>query len=83
MVDRVRGLDSYGMKPKPIVFNEDSTNLANLEVAVGRKTSWGYYDQGSNDYRDGFQTPPVNWSINTSEKRAFFDRVASLTGKRP
>jgi hypothetical protein len=27
----------------------------------------------------GFQTVPVNWSINTARKRAFFDRVAELT----
>ena len=28
----------------------------------------------------GFQTPPVNWRINTVEKKAFFDRVAEVTG---
>ncbi|MFN3730042.1 MAG: hypothetical protein ACK4XJ_10050 [Fimbriimonadaceae bacterium] len=28
----------------------------------------------------GFQTLPVNWSINTGHKRAFFDAVADLTG---
>jgi len=28
----------------------------------------------------GFQTPPVNWTINTPEKRAFFSRVAEVTG---
>jgi hypothetical protein len=33
-------------------------------------------------YQDlsGFQTVPVNWSINTPAKRAFFDRVAAITG---
>jgi hypothetical protein len=30
----------------------------------------------------GFQTVPVNWSINTARKRAFFDRVAALTRNR-
>ncbi|RPJ52471.1 MAG: hypothetical protein EHM21_00020 [Chloroflexi bacterium] len=28
----------------------------------------------------GFQTVPVNWSINTEEKRAFFTKVAEITG---
>lgn len=29
----------------------------------------------------GYQTPPVNWGINTPEKRAFFSRVAEITGQ--
>jgi len=28
----------------------------------------------------GFQTPPVNWMINTPHKRNFFERVAEVTG---
>lgn len=28
----------------------------------------------------GFQTVPINWSINTDHKRAFFNRVAEITG---
>lgn len=28
----------------------------------------------------GFQTPPINWTINTDHKRAFFHRVAQVTG---
>lgn len=28
----------------------------------------------------GFQTIPVNWGLNTAEKRAFFNRVRLLTG---
>ena len=27
----------------------------------------------------GFQTLPVNWSVNTAIKRAFFDRVREIT----
>jgi hypothetical protein len=29
----------------------------------------------------GFQTVPVNWSVNTQEKRAFFERVGEITGE--
>jgi hypothetical protein len=28
----------------------------------------------------GFQTLPVNWAINSPEKRAFFDRLKAITG---
>ena len=28
----------------------------------------------------GFQTPPVNWTINSPFKRAFFSQVAEITG---
>ena len=60
---------------KPIVFNEDSTSIANMDAATAAGSSWGYYDQGTNNYRDGFQSPPINWTINTSSKQAFFDHV--------
>jgi hypothetical protein len=36
--------------------------------------SWGYYDQS------GFQSPPVNWGINTETKRQFFQIVKTITG---
>jgi hypothetical protein len=79
MVDRVRASPAYQARPKPIVFNEDSTSLAKFDTAVARRASWGYYDQGSNNYVDGYQSPPVNWTINTSRKRSFFDHVARFT----
>lgn len=77
MVDELRAMDAYG--GEPIVFNEDSVDLDNMRSAVERGASWGYYDQGANDYVQGFQSPPTNWSINTPEKRAFFDLVRELT----
>jgi hypothetical protein len=81
MVAKLRGGSSYRASAKPVVFNEDSTSLDNMDAAIGAGASWGYYDKGENDYRDGFQAPPVQWSISTDEKRAFFARVASLTGR--
>jgi hypothetical protein len=80
MVDAVRASAAYQAHPKPIVFNEDSTAVANFDAAVSRRSSWGYYDQGQNNYRDGFQSPPVNWTLSTAAKRAFFDRVGAFTG---
>ncbi|MEM2169970.1 MAG: VCBS repeat-containing protein, partial [Candidatus Bathyarchaeia archaeon] len=83
MVSAVRSrLQSFGM-PKPIVFNEDSTDLRNMEAALSEGASWGYYDQGRNNYRDGFQSPPTNWLINTPSKRAFFRKAAEWVGIYP
>jgi nicotinamidase-related amidase len=31
----------------------------------------------------GYQTVPVNWGINTDEKRAFFEKVAEITASTP
>jgi hypothetical protein len=78
MVAQVRGKSAYRADPKPIVFNEDSPSLANFEAALDVGASWGFFHRGSNNYRDGFQAPPVNWTINTDRKQAFFSRVADF-----
>jgi hypothetical protein len=49
-------------------------------AAFENYASWGYYDQGKNDYINGFQSPPVNWSINTEKKKAFFELLRKITG---
>ncbi|MBN2047513.1 MAG: hypothetical protein JW750_06710 [Anaerolineaceae bacterium] len=101
-IDIVRSMPAYRKHPKPLMINEDSPGIPNLETAWQRHVSWGYYDQGYGgadayggdrymDYRSrpretsvealsGFQTPPIHWGINTSEKQAFYNRVAQLTG---
>jgi hypothetical protein len=101
-IHAVQAMEAYQRHPKPIVINEDSPGLPNLEAAWRNGVSWGYFDQGfggpaawagdayvdyrsrprESRYRDlsGFQTPPVNWTINTDLKRAFFTRVAEITG---
>ncbi len=47
------------------------------------KHDWSAHPRESR-YEDlsGFQTVPVNWSINTPHKRAFFGRVAEVTQGR-
>lgn len=74
-----------GWTPKPVLFNEDDhydfeRPANNFTAAVGEYASWGYYDQGRNNYEDGYQSPPVNWGLNTARKRAFFRLVAEITG---
>ncbi|MBC7237906.1 MAG: hypothetical protein H5T69_18845, partial [Chloroflexi bacterium] len=97
----VREMPAWQAAPKPIVINEDSPAVPNLDAAWRNYASWGYYDQGfegqgedpyvhyaprprwnTGPYEElnGFQTPPVNWSINTDFKRRFFRRVAEITG---
>lgn len=88
----------YNENPRPIVINEDSIDIKNLDIAVDEGVSWGFYSQGfGSNYRDfrwdwtlhereenyeklsGFQTPPINWQINTDFKKMFFNRVKTIT----
>jgi hypothetical protein len=100
--DQIRAMPEFKANPKPLMINEDSTGIPNLEVSWQNFVSWGYYDQGYNgearqhdiwvedtpfrlrevrfENLSGFQTVPVNWSINTPRKQAFFGRVAEITG---
>jgi hypothetical protein len=80
LVAKIRESEAFRSQPKPIVFNEACTDVACLDAAVESYASWGYHDHGTNDYEDGFQSPPVNWTINTPTKRAFFERVRGITG---
>jgi hypothetical protein len=75
MVDQTRALPSY--RPMPILFNEDDhfdfeQPANNFLAALSRFASWGYFDPGQNDYRDGYQSVPVNWGLSTERKQGFF-----------
>jgi hypothetical protein len=97
----IQAMPAYRQNPKPILINEDSPAVPNLDAAWRNGASWGYYDQGFEGQAgdpyvhyaprprwnagpfaalNGFQTPPVNWTLNTPFKRAFFRRVAEVTG---
>lgn len=83
MIEETRMLT--GDTPMPIVFNEDDhfdfeRPVNNMTQALSRYASWGYFDPGANNYRDGYQCPPVNWGINTPTKMAFFDLLKEITG---
>jgi hypothetical protein len=83
MVRETRALRSY--RPMPILFNEDDhygfeKPWNNMLAALSEYASWGYYDQGANNYRDGYQSPPTNWGINTDRKKGFFSLVREVTG---
>jgi hypothetical protein len=83
MVDQARAVPGY--RPMPILFNEDDhfdfdQPLNNFIAAISRGASWGFFDPGENNYRDGYQSPPVNWGLSTERKRAFFQLVKEMTG---
>jgi hypothetical protein len=79
-ISAIRARPAYQADPKPIVVTEDSTRISNFDAAVAAGTSWGYHDKDNNNYLTGFQTPPINWGLTTTAKRAFFDRVAYYAG---
>lgn len=76
----IKDSETYRANKRPLCINEDSVLVANMDAAFPHYVPWGYYDQGKNNYRDGFQSPPVNWGISTPEKERFFNRVAEITG---
>ena len=101
VLQAIQAMPEYRRDPKPIIINEDSPAVPNLDASWRNGASWGYYDQGFEGQADdpyfsytkaprnntgplaelsGFQTPPVNWTINMPFKRAFFRRVAEVTG---
>ena len=86
MVRRTRKVAGY--RPKPILFNEDDhfdfdRPENNFTAALGEYASWGYFDPGKNNYEDGYQSPPVQWGLNTDRKRAFFQLLGEITGAAP
>lgn len=82
VVNRTREMEAYKARPMPVVVNEDSIASENMFALTEVYTPWGYYDQGKNNYCDGYQSVPVNWGINTEAKKRFFDGVAEITGAK-
>jgi hypothetical protein len=83
MVDEIRKLPAY--RPMPVLFNEDDhfdfeKPVNNMLAALSKYASWGYFDPGKSNYNDGYQCPPVHWSINTERKKAFFKLLKEVTG---
>lgn len=80
IVREIRAMAAYRDHPKPIFFNEASPDLPDFQAAFQEGASWAYYDHGANDYVNGFQSPPINWTVNTCRKAAYFERVRDITG---
>ena len=85
MIKKTRAVAGY--RPMPILFNEDDHEdfdqpANNFTSALAEHVSWGWFDfrRKGEANEDGYQSPPVNWGISSSRKKAFFDFVARVTG---
>lgn len=64
-----------GFSPgKPVVINEDSQAIGQLEVCFHEHVSWGYYNNMTK------QEPPVNWGVTKGEDQFFAQRIAIAHG---
>jgi hypothetical protein len=87
MVDGTREVRTYS--DQPVLFNEDDhfgfgEPDNNMLAAVDRYAGWGYFDyrMTDEDYHEGYQSVPVDWSTNSARKRGFFELLAKITGAR-
>jgi len=88
LIDETRKVEGYRLMP--VVINEDDhydfdKEVSNFAVALKNYVSWGYFDfrfPGETDYVEGYQSVPVDWGINSDRKKAFFNKVAEITGFR-
>ena len=86
MIDDTRQLIGY--RPMPIIFNEDDhfdfdKPMNNFVAAVHSYASWGFFDyrlKGETDYREGYQSVPVDWKIDSERKKGFFRLLKEITG---
>jgi hypothetical protein len=76
-----------GYRGQPIVYNEDDhydfdRPDNHLVAAVESGASWGFFDYRRirERFEDGFQSLPVDWSITSARKRAFFGLLKEITG---
>jgi hypothetical protein len=84
MVAQTRARPSF--HGQPVVFNEDDhydfeREDNNFVAALSVGASWGFFDwrrQGES-LAEGYQSPPVDWGINSRRKRAFFDLLRRMT----
>ena len=88
MVHQTRLVKGY--KPMPILFNEDDhekfdQESNNMLSAIAEHTSWGWFDfrRKGESLEQGYQSPPVDWGINSARKRAFFNYLAEITASTP
>jgi len=83
MVKTIRKGETY--TPKPIVFNEDDhfdfdKPSNNFIAATKAFASWGYFDYRMNEegFNEGYQSVPIDWGINSSRKKGFFDLLERI-----
>ena len=85
LIHQTRALPTF--KPMPVLINEDDHEkfdqpINNFSVAISEHVSWGWFDyrRKGESYDEGYQSPPVNWSISSERKRVFFKLCAEIAG---
>ena len=85
MVEQTRQVEGY--RDMPILFNEDDhydfdKEEYNMKSAIEAYASWGFFDyrREGEEFNEGFQSVPVDWTISSDRKRAFFNKVKEVTG---
>lgn len=86
LIDKTRIVEGY--RTMPVVNNEDDhydfdKEVNNFTVSVKNYVSWGFFDfrfPGETDYKEGYQSVPVDWGINSERKKGFFNKVKEITG---
>lgn len=88
MVRQTRKVAGY--TPKPILFNEDDhfdfdKPVNNFTAAISERAGWGCFDfrMKGEGFREGYQSVPVDWSINSPRKRGFFQLLGAMTDSLP
>lgn len=86
MVRQTRKVPGY--RPMPILFNEDDhfdfdKPEYNMKAAISEYASWGYFDfrMKGEGFTDGYQSVPIDWTISSPRKKAFFERLKEITGQ--
>lgn len=93
MVEATRKVEGY--HPVPVLFNEDDhfdfdKPVNNMLSALKAGASWGYFDfrqrgetlsADKQDFKEGYQSIPVDWGINSQRKKEFFELLSKITGK--
>ena len=85
LANEIRNKKSY--TPKPIVNNEDDNfdfdkPVNNFIAATSAYMSWGFFDyrlKNETDFKEGYQSVPVDWGINSNRKKAFFGLLKQMT----
>jgi hypothetical protein len=82
LIEACRRVPTY--RGQPIVCNEDDhfdfhRDDCNCLTALRHRCGWGYFDfrREGEPFEVGFQSVPVDWTISTDRKRAFFDLLRS------
>lgn len=85
MVSKTKSVE--GFRDMPIVFNEDDhfdfdKDWNNFIAAVSAGASWGFFDfrKAGEGFEQGYQSVPMDWSIGSDRKKAFFDLLREITG---